>query len=68
MVAIDTVTDAGSRWVTTKVASGNVDTQRTELLEVLGRLEHPSLAAPQPLQHLEDGAQVLVGGGLVLAP
>ena len=26
MVAIDTVTDAGSRWVTTKVASGNVDT------------------------------------------
>ena len=26
MVAIDTVTDTGSRWVTTKVASGKVAT------------------------------------------
>ena len=32
--------------------------QRRELLEVLGRLEHPAGAAPQPLQHLEDPAEV----------
>ena len=39
--------------------------QGWELLEVLGRLEHPACAAPQPLEHLEDLAQVGVGGSLV---
>ena len=36
MVTIEAVTDTGSRWVTTKVASGKVSTQGRELLEVLG--------------------------------
>ena len=39
--------------------------QRSELLEVLGRLEDPAGAAAEPLEDLEDGAEVLVGRGLV---
>ena len=66
MVAIDTVTEAGSRWVTTKVASGNVDTSGPNCSRCWGDLSTHRVTAPQPLQHLEDGAQVLVGRGLVL--
>ena len=36
-----------------------------ELLKVLGCLQHPAGAAPQPLQHLEDLAQVGIGGPLI---
>ena len=36
-----------------------------ELLEVLGRLEHPAGATPEPLQHLEHPVEVRVRGALV---
>ncbi len=62
---MDAVTETGSRCVTTNVASGNVSTKRGELLEVLGGLEHPARPAPQPLERLEDLAQVGIAGALV---
>ena len=42
--------------------------QRTELFEMLGRLEDPAGPAPQPLEDLQDGPEVLVGRGLVGGP
>ena len=42
--------------------------QRAELLQVLGALQHPALAAAGVLEHLQDPVQVLVVGCLVRRP
>ena len=67
MVIVDCTTATGSRWVTTTVASGKVVSSGPMLLEVLGRLEHPALAGPVPLQDLQHRLHVGVVRGLVVA-
>ena len=66
MVASDTVTATGSRWVTTIRRVREDGRHRAELLEMLRRLEHPAIAAALPLEHLQELAEVPVRRCLIV--
>ena len=63
---VEAMTETGSRCVMATVASGKVRIRRTELLQMLGRLEDPAVGAALPLQGLEHLLEILVVGRLVV--
>ena len=65
MVAMETRHRGGVAVGDDEGGVGEGGPQRSELLEVLGRLEDPACAAAQELEDLQDRPEVLVGGGLV---